>query len=489
MSIDLSFAASASQSPAGAPIGKANSLAKDGQEISSSDDAPFEALLSELIGDNSPQVERPLILQQGSRAPLQGDTRPDSRSRADNPPSNPTESGNPSSFASIDWSRFCACPIGQHPSTSGRADSASSSVSPQAAVADRGSSTDYYDAGNLPSILTPPSLEEVSAAISTRNSVSTSKPKGKIVPDNDEAAERIGAPPTANSEQSVLFLTGQPLAQFASAGEKRDSLSRDSGNEGLGYSAKSAGADQLAVTTEAASLLKIPATTPDPGRAKSAKGGTEGTHDPGTPETMKHVTIQSFATHFPAVLSGLVANALPKLSEAATPSPEQANVNVNIAPTPSINGPRQQSAAPIKVLTIELEPATLGSVVVKMKMSRANVDIHISVDSQGALSALKSSREKLVDAIKSTGCSVSSYTIQTDVSSASANYSQDSAFPGSQSLINSSDTGDRGNIGREGASHGDRSNGQHQNSHSSKGRERRDSASSRDADRSHGLYL
>lgn len=71
----------------------------------------------------------------------------------------------------------------------------------------------------------------------------------------------------------------------------------------------------------------------------------------------------------------------------------------------------QEIAAP-KRLTIELEPASLGAVVVQMKLSHARVDLLISVTSTEALHQLDSTRDKLVEAMQAAGAAVDCCTIQ-----------------------------------------------------------------------------
>lgn len=171
------------------------------------------------------------------------------------------------------------------------------------------------------------------------------------------------------------------------------------------------------------------------------------------PETISDVKIQSLETHLPVALSSIVV--AQARSSFGIDETERPNVSVAIAPSSvAIDMQPGGAAAPTKLLTIELEPDSLGAVTVKMKMSRSGIDMQIRVDSAEALRALDASRDKLVDAMQSSGCTVDSCTIQVASSvipTAASDGSQTMANGNGQGSASSEWAADRQeNIGREG---------------------------------------
>ncbi|MBI1867219.1 MAG: flagellar hook-length control protein FliK, partial [Methylocystis sp.] len=189
--------------------------------------------------------------------------------------------------------------------------------------------------------------------------------------------------------------------------------------------------------------------------------------------------------HFPAVVSNMLGD------RAAIPNDnQQRSVSVHIAPASQLAETRQLIGAPTKILTLELEPASLGTITVRMKMSRLNVDLQISVDSVGALHALNNARDKLVEAIQSSGCAVDSCTIQVGPTPTVADSSQYMAGGGGQNMASSgSERASRTDIGQGGAEHGAKNDNPRQEPQDPRSRTPGDAMSPRLADHIHGLYL
>jgi len=67
---------------------------------------------------------------------------------------------------------------------------------------------------------------------------------------------------------------------------------------------------------------------------------------------------------------------------------------------------RLDERTPLKILKFELEPASLGAVQVKMRMTQSRVEIEIDVQSVSTLSILHDIKDKLTNAVGATGCAV-----------------------------------------------------------------------------------
>lgn len=123
------------------------------------------------------------------------------------------------------------------------------------------------------------------------------------------------------------------------------------------------------------------------------------------------------------------------------------------APAANVGEGQRQSVAP-KILTIELEPAALGAVTVKMKLAHSGIDMRISVESSEALRRLDSTREKLVEAMQSSGCTIDSCTIQIGPTAADGANAQ--AAPDNGAGFTQAGGGGREeqSVGRQGAGYG-----------------------------------
>lgn len=202
---------------------------------------------------------------------------------------------------------------------------------------------------------------------------------------------------------------------------------------------------------------------------------------PPVSEIIKNVTVSSLETHFPAVVSNMIAT-----QAAASPGERPQSVNVVMGASQPVSETIYKAGAPARVLTIELTPPSLGTVTVRMKMSRGGVDLDIKVDSASALNALGATRDRLVDAIQASGYTVDSYTVHVGSASASSDNSQ---YAGSNqgSAWNGYENDHRANLGQE--------RGQPEQGSGSSGGERqaRRDGQPREApgsaDRRNGLYL
>lgn len=148
-------------------------------------------------------------------------------------------------------------------------------------------------------------------------------------------------------------------------------------------------------------------------------------------------------TQLPSALAELLAPQARSLTASASHA-----VSQRAAPATDM---QRRSVAP-KILTFALEPASLGAVTVTMKLARSGLDMRISVESTEALRRLDSTRDRLVEAMQSSGCVVDSCTIQIARSAEGANAQ---AGPDSGAAYAQSDGAGAGSeeqgVGRQGA--------------------------------------
>lgn len=206
-------------------------------------------------------------------------------------------------------------------------------------------------------------------------------------------------------------------------------------------------------------------------------------------ETIGKIKIQSLETHLPIALSDLLvpqARSMLGLDESRG-SQKTADAAAPAKTPASTDAPRKIGGA-TKLLTIELEPDSLGVVVVKMKLSHTGIDMKISVGSAEALRTLDATRDDLVDAMQSTGCAVDACTIQ--IAAPAADSSQAAMDDGSR--YTPSDGAGRQReqqVGGEGASNGGRSGYPQQESGSGSNGVAPDVSPRRSADLAGGVYL
>lgn len=151
-----------------------------------------------------------------------------------------------------------------------------------------------------------------------------------------------------------------------------------------------------------------------------------------------HVT--SLETHLPSALAHEAMKLAPADGEGVSLAARDFD--------PRALNPRE--AAAVKILTFELEPATLGALVVKMRMAQTHVEIEIEAQSSAALSHLHELREKMTTAVGATGCVVDALEIRIapslslDMGQAQANDGKGSFSQGSSSQKQEFQNDDRG---------------------------------------------
>lgn len=285
-------------------------------------------------------------------------------------------------------------------------------------------------------------LPAASARTAARTPPNVVSPASTGVGDETAAQAIVASEPPIEPNEPAEVKPPRPAATVSTSSARREATTLDSRAE-IG-----SGPD-ISDPTVADSVAGV--------AAASAEGRSERSADETAPETIGGVKIQSLETHLPVALSNIII-AQARSSFGITDS-ERPNVNLSFAPASvALDTPSQNSAASTKLLTIELEPESLGAVTVKMKMSGSNIDMQIRVDSAEALRALDATRDKLVDAMQSSGCTVESCRIQV-----ASQVTPASSPDGSQSMTNgdgqsAASSGSEGwrqeNVGREGTSHG-----------------------------------
>ncbi|MBG0808598.1 flagellar hook-length control protein FliK [Methylosinus sp. H3A] len=186
--------------------------------------------------------------------------------------------------------------------------------------------------------------------------------------------------------------------------------------------------------------------------AASDASANEASRTEAAPEPIGTLAILAPPTQLPSAFAELLAPQARSLI--ATASMTRAAPSAAAITAPGVEAQRQ-SVAP-KILTIELEPATLGAVVVKMKLAHSGIDMHISVASTEALRRLDSTRDQLVEAMQSSGCSVDSCTIQIAQNAADGGNAQATPDSGA-GFAQSGGAGagrDEQSVGRQGAGYG-----------------------------------
>ena len=130
--------------------------------------------------------------------------------------------------------------------------------------------------------------------------------------------------------------------------------------------------DNVATPTTASAVM---GDAPNVSATPSATRVDEATTNAAAPEPVGTLAILASSTQLPTAFAELLAPQARSLLAAASP-PLATGAAASAAP---LAEPQRQSIAP-KILTIELEPASLGAVVVKMKLAHSGIDMRISVD-------------------------------------------------------------------------------------------------------------
>jgi len=133
------------------------------------------------------------------------------------------------------------------------------------------------------------------------------------------------------------------------------------------------------------------------------------------------LSVQGFETHFPLAISQFI----PNVSTSSAPM-EHVDVDIRLQPMAGA----EQTAAPARVLTIQLEPDSLGTIAVRMKLIHNRVDLQIRVDNIDALSLLTGARDDLVRAISAGGHSVEGISVKISPTLASSVNHQSDASAG-----------------------------------------------------------
>jgi hypothetical protein len=490
----------------GARIGKA-AIAPQEEQTAKVEDV-FEALLSSMDRDGNLQAEGSTQPLQQTLSQQQPDHRRAARTKPDAAQPDLISSRDPSlgsdltpqrATGDMNWPPLYSSPLVQQPAVSatikmdlGPAPNANATVESNSAT---------YSLEISPRSAMRQSLKQVFAAAAGADSAfdASSEPDDRVV---------ASGAPTRQASPVALEPPSQPVLQspLQSAFEQPVAAQREQSLSSVIFNGEKSGSSKEAKTKSSATLpAKQDLPEPPSGSnswslsdvpaSASLRRQNSPDNAPATeaaPETIENVTIHSLETYFPVVLSNMIAAGVSIASEPGqSAGGEQRSARIHIGPTSLVARATQQMAAPIKILTIQLEPESLGNVTVKMKMSRSNVDLHISVDSHDALRALGASHDKLVEAIQSTGYSVHSYTVETGAAAPASDTPQNPTAFGNQNLASSGPGvgSGRENIGREGAEHGGRSGNQQENPRDSKPRQTSDVASPRDADRVNGVYL
>nr|WP_255461789.1 flagellar hook-length control protein FliK [Methylosinus sp. RM1] len=170
------------------------------------------------------------------------------------------------------------------------------------------------------------------------------------------------------------------------------------------------------------------------------------------PEPIGTLAIFAPSTQLPTAFAELLVPQARSLLASASPASAPATAAASAAP---IVEAQRHVGAP-KILTIELEPASLGAVTVKMKLAHSGIDMRISVESPEALHRLDATRDRLVEAMQSSGCTVDSCTIQIGQNVAVGGAAQAASDSGA-AFAQSSGTGagrDEQSVDRQGVGHG-----------------------------------
>jgi len=197
------------------------------------------------------------------------------------------------------------------------------------------------------------------------------------------------------------------------------------------------------------------------------------------------LTAQTFETRFPP----LAAQILP-VQTAPMGDADRMKVSIDASIARLDDPTSQHRVAPVKILAFELEPRSLGAMSVRMRMSASNIELQISVDSVDALRLLGSARDKLLEAIESTGVKVDSFTVRVSPMPASADDSQNAPADRSQGAMSDNSEGHRGSlIGQDGAGRERKRENQSGWPHDDGARTQADPTNPRGRDRVAGLYL
>jgi hypothetical protein len=126
------------------------------------------------------------------------------------------------------------------------------------------------------------------------------------------------------------------------------------------------------------------------------------------------VTVKSLQTHLIAAVSEFSA----QTQNAHTQSERSRDASAHVDPVGSLA--QYSSRSLVKIITIELAPASLGQITAKMRFSGSGLALELSVDTPEARRALRDVEESLVEAIQASGGKVESCEIKISSAQGSA---------------------------------------------------------------------
>jgi chemotaxis protein MotD len=158
----------------------------------------------------------------------------------------------------------------------------------------------------------------------------------------------------------------------------------------------------------------------------SGRGGAQHGAAQATP-----VNVVTQETHTPPVLAlSPVQQIATSIIEAADAASSQDGANP--APPAAAPEPARQSLQALQVLDIKLEPADLGTVSVKMRLTGTKLELHIEVAQKDTLPLLHKEGDSLSSQLQSSGYSVESLTIKAAAENGGATAQQHSGHGAAQ---------------------------------------------------------
>ncbi len=129
------------------------------------------------------------------------------------------------------------------------------------------------------------------------------------------------------------------------------------------------------------------------------------------------VRVESLQTFLPVVIS-----------QALTAAP--AHSQLTPAHAPQVDADALPASSPLKMLRMQIEPASLGSLSIKMRVSKTHVEIEIEAQTPATAALLSGTREKLAEAISRQGLSLDVGDIKVSQAQNAASVNDESASRG-----------------------------------------------------------
>jgi chemotaxis protein MotD len=233
---------------------------------------------------------------------------------------------------------------------------------------------------------------------------------------NTDVSNKLGLPPTVGQELVAMSVV-KPQIQ-STAADKKDTLAREARPstttrevQATG-TAKDAAADSTPGLRSSSAASQAPASA-QPGNEATSKAmpATQGfeavtanveravkaSARAALPETTK-VTVVQQETHLPPAQFGptqQVANAVvAELKETAAPAASAA---------PDLTASQTSAPEPLKILTINLEPPSLGNVTVRLRLVGSEVSVHLAAERKDTSQMLDQQRGSIRDLMQSAG--------------------------------------------------------------------------------------